>query len=79
MAAAANQNNTGDKHLSSRDRVRGETAHAAMLEFLGMEQNLKAAARHLAAAERSGGAAKGAAELAEIAARLTLERNCPMT
>ena len=79
MAAAAEQDSTGDKHTSSRHTVVGEMAHAAMLEFLGMEQSLKAAARHLAAAEQSGGAAKGVAELAEIASRLTLARKCPPT
>jgi hypothetical protein len=78
MAIAANDT-TRHRAATADTRVAGEMAHAAMLEFLGMEQSLEAAARHLAAAEaidRTAGDSTpgGLAELAAIAARGTLAR-----
>ena len=60
----------------ARERVGAEMVRAAVAEFLGMERNLREAARHLAAAE---GIGEGAGDvsgdvpaLAAMAARVTL-------
>ena len=61
---------------AARDRVGAEMVRAAVAEFLGMERNLREAAKHLAAAQGIGGGTGDVVsempELAAMAARVTL-------
>jgi len=57
---------------ANRERVGAEMVRAAVAEFLGMERSLREAAKHLAAAEGIGCVEDVPAEVAAMAARVTL-------
>lgn len=57
---------------ANRGRVGAEMVRAAVAEFIGMERSLREAAKHLAAAEGIGCVEDVPAEVAAMAARVTL-------